>query len=161
MAWGNMFPARKYTKFISWDILLTISSAFAISKAMQKSGMADMIGCWATELGEMYSPQVLLGVIFVLTVFCTELMTNNAAAALAFPIALSVAQHLEVSPMPFIVAICIAASASFCTPIGYQTNLIVQSVGGYRFSDFFKVGFPLSLIVFALSMWLIPVFWPF
>lgn len=161
MAWGNMFPARKYTKFISWDILLTISSAFAISKAMQKSGMADMIGSWATELGEMYSPQVLLGVIFVLTVLCTELMTNNAAAALAFPIALSVAQHLEVSPMPFIVAICIAASASFCTPIGYQTNLIVQSVGGYRFSDFFKVGFPLSLIVFALSMWLIPVFWPF
>ena len=63
--------------------------------------------------------------------------------------------------MPFIVAICVAASCSFCTPIGYQTNLIVQGVGGYKFSDFFKIGFPLTLIVFTISMLLIPVFWPF
>jgi di/tricarboxylate transporter len=88
-------------------------------------------------------------------------MTNNAAAALAFPIAMSIAQHLGVSPMPFIVSICVAASASFCTPIGYQTNLIVQGVGNYRFSDFVKVGLPLSIITMALSLWLIPKFWPF
>lgn len=161
MAWSNMFPARKYTKFISWDILVTIGSAFAISKAMQNSGMADAIASWAAGLSDLYGPYVLLGVIYVLTAVFTELMTNNAAAALAFPISFSMAEHLGVNPMPFVVAICVAASASFCTPIGYQTNLIVQGVGGYRFSDFFKVGFPLSLIVFAISMWLIPVFWPF
>ena len=161
MAWSNMFPARKYTKFISWDILVTIGSAFAISKAMQNSGMADAIGSWAVAIGQGQGPYMLLGIMFVMTSIFTELMTNNAAAALTFPIALSMAQHLGVSPMPFIVAICVAASCSFCTPIGYQTNLIVQGVGGYKFSDFFKIGFPLTLIVFAISMVLIPVFWPF
>ena len=161
MAWCNMFPARKYTKFISWDILVTIGSAFAISKAMQNSGMADAIGSWAVSIGDGQGPYVLLGIMFVLTSIFTELMTNNAAAALTFPIAISMAEHLGVSPMPFVVAICVAASCSFCTPIGYQTNLIVQGVGGYKFSDFFKIGFPLALIVFAISMLLIPVFWPF
>ena len=104
---------------------------------------------------------MLLGVVFFITTVATELMTNNAAAALAFPISISMAQHLGVSPMPFIVCICVAASASFCTPIGYQTNLIVQGVGNYRFGDFIKIGLPLNLIVMALSIWLIPVFWPF
>ena len=161
MAWCNMFPARKYTKFISWDILVTIGSAFAISKAMQNSGMADAIGSWAVSIGDGQGPYVLLGIMFILTSIFTELMTNNAAAALTFPIAISMAEHLGVSPMPFVVTICVAASCSFCTPIGYQTNLIVQGVGGYKFSDFFKIGFPLALIVFTISILLIPVFWPF
>ncbi|MGN0086038.1 MAG: SLC13 family permease [Alloprevotella sp.] len=161
MAWMNIFPARKYTKFISWDILVTIASAFAISRAMQNSGMADAVASWAVGLSSSYGPYVLLAVVFLITNVFTELMTNNAAAALAFPIALSIADHLGVSPMPFIVAICFAASASFSTPIGYQTNLIVQGVGGYRFLDFLKIGLPLNLIVMALSVWLIPRFWPF
>ena len=161
MAWSNMFPARKYTKFISWDIIVTIGSAFAISQAMENSGLADAIGTWAVGIGQGESPYVLLGIMFILTSVFTELMTNNAAAALTFPISLSMAQHMGVSPMPFIVAICVAASCSFCTPIGYQTNLIVQGVGGYKFSDFFKIGFPLTLIVFVISMVLIPIFWPF
>lgn len=161
MAWTNIFPARKYTKFISWDILVTIAAAFAISKAMQNSGMADAVASWAVGLSRQHDAYVLLGVVYLITAIATELMTNNAAAALAFPIAMSIAQHLGVSPMPFIVSICVAASASFCTPIGYQTNLIVQGVGNYRFSDFVKVGLPLSIITMALSLWLIPKFWPF
>lgn len=161
MAWAGIFPARKYTKFISWDILVTIASAFAISKAMQNSGMADAVAAWAVGLSNEHGAYVLLAVVFFITSLFTELMTNNAAAALAFPISLSIAEHLHVSPMPFIVSICIAASASFCTPIGYQTNLIVQGVGNYRFSDFIKIGLPLNLIVMALSVWLIPMFWPF
>lgn len=161
MAWTNIFPARKYTKFISWDILVTIATAFAISKAMQNSGMADTIGAWAVEASKGHSPYVLLGIVFLICNVFTELMTNNAAAALAFPISISMAEHLGVSPMPFIVVICIAASASFCTPIGYQTNLIVQGVGGYKFSDFVKIGLPLNLIVGIMSVLLIPIFWPF
>lgn len=161
MVWAKIFPARKYTKFISWDILVTIAAAFAISKAMQKSGMADAIASWAIGLSHDHGAYVLLGVIFLLTTVFTELMTNNAAAALVFPIAISIAQQLEVSPMPFIVSIAVAASASFCTPIGYQTNLIVQGVGNYKFSDFVKVGLPLNLFIMALSIWLIPIFWPF
>ncbi len=161
MAWTGIFPARKYTKFISWDILVTIASAFAISKAMQNSGMADAVGRWAVDVSQGQSPYFLLAMVFLIATTFTEFMTNNAAAALMFPISISMAEHLGVSPMPFIVIICIAASASFCTPIGYQTNLIVQGIGGYKFSDFFKIGLPLSIIVGILSVWLVPVFWPF
>ena len=161
MAWMNIFNARKYTKYFSWDVLITIAMAFAISKAMQNSGMADAIAAWTVGISRGGDPHLLLAVVFILASIFTELMTNNAAAALIFPISLSVAEHLGVSPMPFIVVICIAASCSFCTPIGYQTNLIVQGLGGYRFGDFIKVGLPLTLICLALSVWLVPVFWPF
>lgn len=161
MAWLGMFPARKYTKYVSWDILITIASAFAISRAMQNSGMADAVASFATGLSNDHGPLVLLAVVFVITNVFTELMTNNAAAALAFPISLSMAQHLGVSPMPFFVTICMAASASFSTPIGYQTNLIVQGIGNYRFADFVKVGLPLNLIALILTVLLVPLIWPF
>ena len=161
MAWLHIFPARKYTKFVSWDILVTIASAFAISKAMQNSGMADAVAAFAVQLSQEYSPLVLLAVIFAITSFFTELMTNNAAAALAFPLSLSIAEHMGVSPMPFFVCICMAASASFCTPIGYQTNLIVQGVGNYRFADFVRVGLPLNIIALLITVLVVPVFWPF
>lgn len=161
MAWMNLFPARKYTKFVSWDILVTIASAFAISRAMQNSGVADAIAEWAVGLSANHGPLVLLAVVFVITNLFTELMTNNAAAALAFPLSLSIAEHLGVSPMPFFVAICIAASSSFSTPIGYQTNLIVQGVGGYRFADFVKIGLPLNLIALAITLAVVPRVWAF
>ena len=161
MAWLHIFPARKYTKFVSWDILVTIASAFAISKAMQNSGMADAVAAFAVQLSQEYSPLVLLAVIFAITSFFTELMTNNAAAALAFPLSLSIAEHMGVSPMPFFVCICMAASASFSTPIGYQTNLIVQGVGNYRFADFVRVGLPLNIIALLITVLVVPVFWPF
>lgn len=161
MAWMNIFPARKYTKYISWDILITIASAFAISKAMQNSGMADAVAAWAVELSKAHSPIVLLGVVFVITNLFTELMTNNAAAALAFPISLSIASHMGVSPMPFFVTICMAASSSFSTPIGYQTNLIVQGIGNYRFADFVRIGLPLNIIALIITLIVVPLFWPF
>lgn len=161
MAWMQIFPARKYTKFVSWDILITIASAFAISKAMQNSGMADTVGAFAVELSNEYDPVVLLAVVFIITNVFTELMTNNAAAALAFPLSLSIAEHMGVSPMPFFVTICMAASASFSSPIGYQTNLIVQGIGGYRFADFIKIGLPLNIIALLITVLLVPFIWPF
>lgn len=161
MALLNIFNARKYTKYFSWDVLITIAMAFAISKAMQNSGMADAIAAWAVGMSHNSSPYLLLALVFILCSIFTELMTNNAAAALIFPISISVANHLGVSPMPFIVVICIAASCSFCTPIGYQTNLIVQGLGGYRFGDFIKIGLPLNILCLLLSVWLVPLFWPF
>ena len=161
MALCNIFPARKYTKFISWDILITIASAFAISRAMQNSGMADGIAAFVTGMSREHGPIVMLAVIFLITNLFTEIMTNNAAAALAFPIALSIAQHMGVDPTPFFVTICVAASASFSTPIGYQTNLIVQGLGNYKFQDFTRIGLPLNIITLILSVVLIPIFWPF
>lgn len=170
MAWARIFPPRKYTKFISWDILITIACAFGISKAMTNSGMADWIatgiislskGEFISSLGPNYGTYVLLAILYLVTNLITELITNNAAAALAFPLALSIATQLGVEPTPFFMVICIAASAGFATPIGYQTNLIVQGIGNYRFTDFVRVGVPLNLLVFLISILLIPLIWPF
>ena len=161
MACTKLFPPKKYTKYISWDILITIACAFAISRAMESSGFADAIASRIIGASHHLGPHVLLAVLFLITNLFTELITNNAAAALSFPIALSVATQLGVDPEPFFVVICMAASASFSTPIGYQTNLIVQGVGNYRFQDFVKVGLPLNIIAFVLSVTLIPLFWKF
>ena len=102
-----------------------------------------------------------MAVLFIITNLFTELITNNAAAALAFPLALSLSVQLGVDPTPFFVVICMAASASFSTPIGYQTNLIVQGIGNYKFMDFVRIGLPLNLITFLISIFLIPLIWPF
>jgi di/tricarboxylate transporter len=106
-------------------------------------------------------PIGVLAAVFLITTIFTEIITNNAAAAIVFPIALSAANQLGVDPKPFFVGIAIAASASFSTPIGYQTNLLVQSIGNYRFRDYLKIGLPLNLIVFLTSILLIPLFWDF
>lgn len=164
MAWTRMFSPRRYTKFISWDVLITIACAFGISKGMINSGFADMVGGWIVDLAHLAKHSdrgiyIMLAAIYLITNLFTELITNNAAAALAFPLALSVSQTLGIDPTPFFVCICFAASASFSTPIGYQTNLIVQGVGGYKFGDFLRVGLPLNIIVFVLSVLLIPIFY--
>uniref|UniRef100_UPI001B70F0E7 SLC13 family permease n=1 Tax=Bacteroides sp. TaxID=29523 RepID=UPI001B70F0E7 len=161
MAWTRIFPAKKYTKYISWDILITIACAFAISKAMVNSGVANTVAHYIISMSDQYGPHVLLAMLFIITNVFTELITNNAAAALAFPLALSISTQLGVSPVPFFVVICIAASASFSTPIGYQTNLIVQGIGNYKFTDFVRVGLPLNIITFLISVILIPLIWPF
>ena len=161
MAWTGMFNPKKYTKFISWDVLITIACAFAISKAMVNSGVADSVAKFIIGLSDDYGPHVLLAMVFIITNLFTELITNNAAAALAFPLALSISAQLGVSPTPFFVVICMAASASFSTPIGYQTNLIVQGIGNYKFTDFVRIGLPLNIITFLISIILIPLIWNF
>lgn len=162
MLWTKIVPPKKYTKFISWDILITIAAAFGLSAALSNSGVADAIaGSVIKLLSENYGTIGVLAGIYLLTNLFTEVVTNNAAAALIFPIAFSAAEQLGVDYKPFMIAICIAASASFSTPIGYQTNLIVQGLGNYRFIDYIKIGLPLNLIAFVISMLLIPVFWPF
>ncbi len=161
MAWTKIFPPRKYTKYISWDVLITIACAFGISKAMVNSGVSDLIASGIIALSHSYGPYVLLAAMFIITNIFTELITNNAAAALSFPLALSLSQQLGVSPMPFFVIVCVAASASFSTPIGYQTNLIVQGIGNYKFTDFVRIGLPLNIITFIISVLLIPQIWPF
>ena len=166
MAWTGMFNARKYSKYMSWDVLVTIACAFAISKGMTNSGFADSIAGFIIEVADKigHSEEGVYGmmaILFLITNLFTELITNNAAAALSFPLALSVAEKLECNPMPFFICICMAASAAFCTPIGYQTNLLVQGIGGYKFTDYVKVGLPLNIIFFLISVFVIPEIWEF
>ena len=161
MAFCNIFPPKKYSKFISWDILITIALALAISDAMSKSGLADWMAGGLIGMANDMPPIAVLAMLYLATNIITELITNNAAAAFAFPIAMAVSEQMAVSPMPFLVAICIAASCSFSSPIGYQTNMIVQGIGGYKFRDFVRIGLPLNIIAFIISMVFIPLFWAF
>ncbi|MGL4993444.1 MAG: SLC13 family permease [Bacteroidales bacterium] len=161
MAWTNIFPAKKYTKFISWDILITIACALAISKGMINSGLAGVIAKHTIGNVYQFGPHAVLAILFLITCMFTEIITNNAAAALAFPIALEASNQFGVDPLPFFITICIAASASFLTPFGYQTNLIIQGIGDYKFTDFIKCGLPLSILTFIMTVILVPLIWPF
>lgn len=161
LIWMKIMPHQKYTKAISWDVLVTIACAFAISKAMQNSGAAEGMAKATINFSKAFGPIGILAALYLITAIFTEIITNNAAAALVFPIALSAAQQLGIDPKPFFVTIAIAASASFSTPIGYQTNLIVQAIGNYKFTDYVKIGLPLNILAFILSMILIPYFWSF
>ncbi len=161
LIWLKIMPHRKYTKSISWDVLITIACSFALSKALQNSGAAESVARTTINFSHGLGPVGVLAAMFIITTIFSEIITNNAAAALIFPIALAAANQLQVDPKPFFVAITIAASTSFSTPIGYQTNLIIQAIGDYKFKDFLKIGPPLNIISFLLSLLLIPYFWQF
>jgi di/tricarboxylate transporter len=145
---------------VDWSVLIVIGAALGIGQALEASGAAKTIAQSLIGLAGGNPWIVLLVVCFVTTLF-TEMITNNAAAVLVFPIALSSAQSLGVNFMPFIMAIMIGASASFSTPIGYQTNLMVYGPGGYRFTDYLRIGIPLNLMIMAISVTLTPIIWPF
>ena len=161
MATMKIFTPKKYTKPINWDVLITIACAIGVSRALQESGAADFIARNTINISQGFGPLGVLIAIFLITNIFTEIITNNAAAAITFPIAYAAATQLGVDPRPFFITICVAASASFSTPIGYQTNLIVQSIGNYKFSDYWKIGLPLNILALIISILVIPRFWPF
>jgi len=152
--------AEKAIKSIEWSVLLVIAASFGIGKALETTGAASAIaGTIIDSVGK--SPWVSLVIIYGITTVLTEIISNNAAAALIFPITVAMAQNLGVNVLPFALAIMVGASASFATPIGYQTNLMVQGPGGYRFSDFLKIGVPLNIVFWIVAVILIPIFYPF
>jgi di/tricarboxylate transporter len=147
-------------KDIGYSVLLVIACAFGLGAAVQKVGLAALIAEQALLLSGN-NAWLLLILIYLVTGMLTEMITNNAAAIIMFPIAVSGAEALAVSATPFAVTVMITASASFITPIGYQTNLMVYGPGGYQFSDYLKLGLPLSLITATGALWLIPRIWAF
>lgn len=152
--------SSKALRNIEWSVLLTIAAALAIGKALESTGAAGAIA--STFIGLAGDkPLIALTVVYGLTTILTEVITNNAAAALIFPIALAVARDLGVSFMPFVIAIMIAASASFATPIGYQTNLMVYGPGGYKFNDFLRIGIPLNLLFGLVTIIVTPLIYSF
>ncbi len=146
---------------VEWNVLFLIYGMLGIGLAMEKTGGAEWIASGVVGSMSHLGPLPILAGIYLLTFILTELVTNNAVAILMTPIAISVAMSLDVDPRPFLVAVMFAASASFITPIGYQTNTYVYGAGGYKFGDFIKVGLPLSLILWVTAMLLIPRLWPF
>ena len=145
---------------VDWSVLLVIAATFGIGEALKKTGAA---GAMATHLVDLAGedPWLTLAAIYFVTMLFTEMITNNAAAVLVFPIAVAAAAELDVNVMPFIITIMMAASASFSTPIGYQTNLMVYGPGGYRFVDYLRVGIPLNLLMWITTVLLVPRIWSF
>ena len=143
-----------------WQVLVVIATSFGVGAALQKSGAAGVLADGIISLAGG-NPWATLVLVFIATALLTAIATNNVAAVLAFPIALSAAHHMNVDVLPFAITIMVAASASFATPIGYQTNLMVYNAGGYRFADFVRIGLPLTLLVGLVSVGLVPLIWGF
>lgn len=165
LAAGLMIVTRCCTggearRSVNWKVLLVIGAALGIGRAVQTTGAAGNIAERLIALAQG-NPWIALAVVYGVTTLFTELITNNAAAVLMFPIAIASAKTLDANPMPFIMSIMVAASASFATPIGYQTNLMVYGPGGYRFTDYLRIGLPLNLLIMGVTVALAPVIWPF
>ena len=152
--------AARARRRIEWHVLMVIGAALGLGAALEQSGAARALATGVMSLSGG-SAWGTLALIYLATVICTELITNNAAVALMFPMAMEAAERLEVSPLPFLFSLMIAGSASFLTPIGYQTNLMVYGAGGYRFADYFRFGLPVTLLVGAICLTLSPLIWPF
>jgi di/tricarboxylate transporter len=148
-------------KSIEWPILVLIFGMLAISIAMRSSGLDRMLAVQLAELGQGLSPWMMLSLVILITSIATEVLSNNAIAVLFTPVVIGLAQQMGVDPRPFVVGVMFAASCSFATPIGYQTNTLVYSAGNYRFSDFARLGIPMNIITWLLCSVLIPLFWPF
>ncbi|MCB2079085.1 MAG: SLC13 family permease [Novosphingobium sp.] len=147
-------------KSVDWRILALIIAMLAIGTALEETGLVEIIvGNVRPFLGDL-SPWFGLAAIYFLSLALTELVTNNAVAVVNTPIAISLANALGADPRPFVIAVMFAASASFLTPIGYQTNTLVYGAGGYRFSDFYRFGAPLTAIVSIVTLAVIPILWP-
>lgn len=146
-------------KYIHFNVLLLIASSFGIGTAMRKTGLAEWGANMLLNFGKPLGLLAILFMIYLLTNLFTEILSNSTAAVIVLPLGVEIAQTLHVDPMGIAVLIAIAASASFITPIGYQTNLIVYGPGGYRFIDYVKVGLPLSLIVMVTAVLIIYHIW--
>jgi di/tricarboxylate transporter len=162
---GCIKPRDGY-EAVEWNLLFLIYGMLAVGVAMEHTGTSAYVVerlLWLVNhfVPPEHKPLVLLAAFYLLASLLTEILSNNAVAALMTPLALSLAAQLGVDPRPFVIAVCIAASAAFATPIGYQTNTYVYGVGGYRFRDFLKFGLPLNAMCFLIALCVIPAVWPF
>jgi di/tricarboxylate transporter len=146
---------------VDWQVVFLLGGILPLGIALEKTGGADLLANLLIHWVGDYGPLAILAALFLVTTVLTAFMSNAATAALLVPIAVTAAASLDIDPRPLLIAIAFGASASFMTPVGYQTNLLVYGPGSYRFSDYMKVGVPLTIIFWVLATLLIPMVWPF
>ncbi len=162
---GCIKPKEAYQS-IEWNLIFLIFGMLALGLAMEKTGAAAWLAqnvVYGVEqvVSESARPFTILATVYLITLILTEILSNNAVAALMIPITLGIANEAGLQAQPFVIAVAVAASAAFATPIGYQTNMYVYGVGGYKFRDFLRIGLPLNVICFAVAMIVIPRVWSF
>jgi di/tricarboxylate transporter len=161
MVLTGCIPVRRVYENIDWSVIFLLAGLIPLGLALEQSGAAATAVHWLLQLTGAWGPSAVLGTLFLVSVLLTGVMSNNATAALLAPLAIIGARTLGIDERPLLVAVTFAASAAFYTPIGYQTNLLVYGPGGYRFTDFVRVGGPLTVIYWLLATLLIPIFFPF
>jgi len=161
----KVISAQESYQAIHWQVIVLIAALVPIGIVIQKTGTANWIGNNISHFIHLFSdhwqPYVLLATIYFITMVLTEISSNVATAIIMVPIAVAVSGQLGLESRPFVFTVAFAASSSFITPIGYQTNLMVYGPGGYKFSDYIRVGLPLSIILFITAILFIPKIWSF
>jgi len=157
----NILPARQVYESIEWPVIVLLGSMIPIGAALESSGGTALVADLITGLAEGYSPVVVLTLLMIVTMTLSDVMNNTATAVIAAPIALDIANRLQVDPDPFLMAVAVAASCAFLTPIGHKNNTLVMGPGGYRFGDYWRMGLPLEILIVVVSIPMILWVWPF
>jgi di/tricarboxylate transporter len=157
---GLVKPEEAY-EAVEWKVIFMLAGVLSMGAALEKTGGSQFIAQGIQSAVGDFSPHIALSFLFLFTMISTNFLSNNATAALIAPIAIKLAQLMELSERPFIIAIMFAASLSFLTPMGYQTNTMIYTPGNYKFSDYTKIGIPLSIILCIVAMIVIPIYFPF
>ncbi len=156
----NIVPIRDVYTSIEWPVIVLLGSMIPIGGALQSTGGTALIAGGIVDLSAGYSPVVVLTLLVIVTMTLSDVMNNTATAVIAAPIAVDIATRLNVSPDPFLMGVAVAASCAFLTPIGHKNNTLIMGPGGYRFGDYWRMGLPLEILIIAISVPAITIFWP-
>lgn len=158
---GGVLGVEQVYRGINWTTVILVGAMMPLSIAMQQTGVAQLLAEWLVSRMGAAGPHALMAGLFVLTAALGQVISNTATALIVIPIPVVAAQQMDVSPQPFLMCVCIAAAGAFLTPVATATNLMVMEPGAYRFGDYWKLGLPMMIWFFMLSVVLVPLIWPF